>query len=186
MRRILTIIIAVVILFSLTITAYAETEGSTTITTTVVSNPPTWNLSIPADIDIPYQQEKTEIGEVQITDINNPDKHQGWVDIYLTYDNLKNGDNTILLEIDGAFFDSTINSDRTNQWKSGEKFPYIRSTGSKAHDHNAYFGDSNSSYPITITSSIQSGSWENAKPGTYSTTLTFTAQYGGYGVNWGI
>lgn len=185
MKRLITIILAVVILFSLTITAYAETEGSLTITTTVVSNPPTWNLSIPADIDIPYKQTSTEIGTVKISDINNVDNHSGYVDIVLSYENLKSGENEIELTISGSFKYGGDNY--LNKWDSESKFPY--KVNDKAnyslYDHSASFGP-DVVYPIELIAEIDKSDWEKAKPGTYSTTLTFTTQYGGYGVDYGI
>lgn len=182
MRRILAIIIAVVILFSLTITAYAETEGSMTITTTVVSNPPTWSLSIPADIDIPYQQEAiNNFGTVQITELSNPDKHSGWVDIFISYENLKSGSNEIPLKISGSFENAS-----SHYWNSGEKFKFTNNTGSVVYDHAVSFNSSQDrSTPICLSAYISKYDWEHAKPGTYSTTLTFTTQYGGFGVDYG-
>lgn len=184
MRRILTILLTVVILFSLTITAYAETEGSMTITTTVVSNPPTWSLSIPADIDIPYKQVRTNnFGTVQITKLSNPDKHDGWVDIFISYGELNSFANgtarSMPLTISGSF--ETYGS---CNWKSGEKFLFKDGGGSTVYDHAATFGSTDNSIPIKLSAYISEYDWEHAKPGTYSTTLTFTTQYGGYGVSY--
>lgn len=183
MRRILTILLTVVILFSLTITAYAETEGSMTITTTVVSNPPTWSLSIPADIDIPYQRTGINFGTVQITELSNPDKHSGWVDIFISYQNLKSGSNEIPLTISGTYENGS--SHYTRFWNSGEKFLFLNGAGSALYDHAATFGSTNNSIPIQLNAHISSSDWEHAKPGTYSTTLTFFTKYGGYGVDYG-
>ena len=184
MKRVFTLLLAVVIICSLAITAYAA-DGSVTIQTTVYSQPPTWTLSIPSDIYIPYQQTTTEIGVVAIKNINNPSNAMAYIDVTLNYDPLRtdNGYNTIPLDIKGFqvadsdfypedYFDN-LDPLAFRSWYSGQTFPY-----NDLNMHSAVFNYyyDNRTYPVYLTANIDQYSWNNAAPGRYATTLNFNAE----------
>ena len=68
MKKIVALLLALMILSSLGVVAFAATEGTLTITAEVPDV--TWTLTIPADITIPFGQTETYIGTCSINDVS--------------------------------------------------------------------------------------------------------------------
>ena len=68
MKKLLAFLLAMTLALSIGLTAFAEEvhEGTQTITTTVSASAPTWTITIPATVTIPYRQEETNIGNATI------------------------------------------------------------------------------------------------------------------------
>lgn len=149
MKKIVALLLALVILSSLTLTALAagEKSGSTTISVTVPNPLDAYTIKIPANKELVYGDTSEQvIGMVSVSDVNVPTGKRIVCDIIT--ENLKNGSATIPV---------------TYQYNGA---PMMTLT---MHDESSTYDD-NGGY---LYAKVSSDAWAAAAPGTYTATITF-------------
>ena len=154
MKKLLTLVLALAMVCSLSVTVFAEGEqsGSTTITVAVPEKAPcTYTIHIPADATIEYGNTDVKyLGTAYATDIQNkPDGVPLSFKVYITQ--LEDGKGNTIPTV--FYFKDVSSTDQP--WNFGDECWY-----------NAALADEHSF-------SVQVPSWDDAVPGTYNAAMTF-------------
>lgn len=143
------------------------TTGKTTLTTTVPEC--TYNFSIPADLDIPFNQTETTVGRVTVYGVQQlgsrvirVDIAQSWFLVSTT-----NSEDKISFTVFGtneAQVDALGGRTET-EWDASTAF----GTASEIIYDNAHLFRS-----LTVKARINEDSWKSANPGTYEGHINFS------------
>ena len=161
MKKILSLLLALTLLCSLSITAFADTGGDQTITLTVPEEQgPSWTLNIPADMTVAYRATSTALTMPTITNVSNlPDNE--WIHAYFVYTgNFSSGSNTIPFTLTAPDSGTCSNN--------GVGRTYV---GYYKNENGYYYNAYPDSEPITLD--ITEDAWNAAVPGTYEATITY-------------
>lgn len=163
MKKILSLVLVVVMLMSMTVTAFAavaEVDQSGTSTVTAVVPDPTYTIHIPADMTLEYGNgERQLVGEVSVTDAQNlPDAGIIWVNMKATP--LKSTEGN---EIPAVF-----------EWRqdSDEEYDNIVKASPVLYTETADYY-----HPANLYATVTEADWKAAKPGTYTSTITYEFLY---------
>ena len=157
MKKILSLVLVVVMMMSMTVTAFAaegEQSGTSTVTAVVPEPVPEYTIHIPADMTLEYGNgERQLVGKVSVSDVKNvPDGK----DIYVKMEA------TPLKSTEGNVIPAVF------EWrgKYGEEYYNIRTYSVTLYTEDAYI----SAY---LHAQVTEEDWEAAKPGTYTSTVTY-------------
>ena len=154
MKKILSITLALVIMLSVSITAFAGTvdqdsnpkTSDAEITTSIA---PTYTVTIPADVNVAFNATSTSFGKIEVTAAQlNPDK---CIKVALTTDGTLN--NTV---------DAT------------KVIPYTVNAGASAFTYATYLAAGDKT---DLTINITQDDWNSAYAGDYTDTVTFEVSY---------
>ena len=178
MRKILSIALSLILICSLSTVALAE--NTTTLTTTVPDA--TYTLNIPADQEIPFGQEITNIGNITLTDTSGFAEGKD-LKVTATYEAFESEGVATTIPMELAFYTSPLASvsrpSLTKIIASGESF--IFEDGRERVDlidlWEDYKGSDNGWVPAEeFQVRIKPSDWGKALAGEYSSTITFTAE----------
>ena len=145
MKKVLSVVLALVLLLLCTVTCFAETQSMTISTVGVVA----YELSYPADIEIPWKTQSMGIGQVTAVLLNIEPSKAVTVSVTSAYNyklaNELDTTKTIAYNLYGA---------------NGIKF---------------LPGDFGKSFDLSV--SVADSQWQRASSGKHSDFLTFTAEY---------
>ena len=160
MKKILSLLLALTLLCSLSVTAFADTSGDQTVTLTVPEAPsPTWTLNIPADTTVEYRAASTALATPTITNVSDLD---GLIYVYIGYTgNFSSGSNTIPFTLMGHG-QTILKGDESSRSVMGI---YRNESG-----YENYYPEG------AMTLDITEDAWNAAAPGTYSTVITYTSE----------
>lgn len=167
MKKTMAILLCVLMLVPFATIAFAE---STTTLTTVVPGA-AYTLNIPADQTIDYGATSTQIGNITVTDSSGfaVDKN---LCVTLTYDafTCPNTETTIPFSVI-----QHSNYTEKPEVKSGDTITFLGLTEGTVEEKAVFLGyglGRATDYSVDITSE----DWGKAIPGTYTATITFTAE----------
>ena len=173
MRKILSLALAIMMVFSMTIMASAE--NTTTLTTTVPDA--TYTLNIPADQTIDFGKKETDIGNVTVTESSGFAKGKN-LHVTLTYGPFSSSGvsttipYTIQKRVSGFTDSRTV--------KSGDAIVFKGESSGAVYSKTmmSTSGPSGTSdHAVTnFYVCIDSETWGKALGGTYTSTITFTAE----------
>ncbi len=156
MKKIIALLLALVMLASLTVTALATGEQTGTTTLTAVVPEPSYTIHVPADMTLEFGNgEVQEVGSFYVSDLVNVNRT---ISVLVTRSNLANGSNTIPV---------------TYYFKSGSADWSIPSDGSVFGVYNKLSDGTMFTSTWKIGAQVTESDWTSATPGTYTTTLTF-------------
>ena len=173
MKKLLAFLCALTLMLSLGVTAFAdsisgETSGYTEILTEVPSC--TWTLKIPADTSIAFGEPEKELGDVEITNIQNQ-KGNKHIRAYLSTSCLF----CLTSDINTTFpYDIQVYLNTTELVP--KKVFTLRNEGyvsELVEVSTAVAGDTTLSSTLTIL--VDSSAWNSAPEGKYAGYLTFTS-----------
>lgn len=178
MKKLLSLVLAMLMVFSMAIVASAE--NTTTLTTTVP--PATYTLNIPADQEIPFGTTSQRIGMVTITDSSS---FAVGKNVRVSFENTPftcpNTTTTIPVGIFGCYSELSYNSSppqyitRTATFKENVLIFKGQSSGTVSNNAEAELNGQTR----TVTNlgiSMSSSAWGKALAGEYTATITFTAE----------
>ena len=180
MRKILALALAIMMVFSMTIMASAE---STTILTTTVP-PATYTLNVPANQEIVYGSTETDIGSISVTDGVGFAEGKN-LKITLTYGAFTSNDVNTTIPYSIRLQNSTYgapaySSDAYLDIASGKSLTFKGKADGTVAEYSAITYTSNGlGYDRTLDDTmvrVNSSSWRKALAGEYSSTITFTAE----------
>ena len=179
MKKLLSLVMATVLIFSMAVVASAET---TTLTTTVPAA--TYTLNIPADQEISFGSESTEIGNITVT--NSAGFAEGKnLNVTFTYDVFSSEavTTTIPYTIKGWSNGGNNNGQKfaSTALPSGTTLTYLGTSAGSVETQTKLEITSQVSttmYPVDrgFTVEIESSDWGKALGGMYSSTITFTTE----------
>lgn len=167
MKKILSLVLVVVMLMSMTVTAFAaegEQSGTSTVTAVVPEPVPEYTIHIPADVTLEYGNgERQLVGEVSVTDAQNvPYKKFIIVDMEATP--LKSTEGNVI----PAVFEFGSNS--TGEYLNIDMYrPSLYSSR----------GEDSSYSTVKLYATVTEADWKAAKPGTYTSTITYNFRISG-------
>ena len=149
MKKVFAVVLAIALLMSLSVTAFAAntTGGEADITTSIA---PTYTVTIPADVNVAFNATQTAFGTIEVTDAQiHPDK---CIKVALASDGkLENG------------IDAT------------KVIPYaIKDAAGNAFTSATYLTEGDKT---ELFIHITAADWNAAYAGEYSDTVTFTVSY---------
>ena len=184
MKKICAILLAVALLASMTIVAFAA--NTTTLTTTVPSA--TYTLNIPADQVIPFGTTKASIGNVTVTDATGFAEGKN-LNVTVTYDVFTAEGISTTIPYSLSLHAESPNSntrEANREIPSGSAFLFEgKSNGSVNKNtklettYSGTYGGAGGTTMIPVTDlqfSAASEDWGKALGGEYTTTITFTAE----------
>ena len=163
MKKIVSLLLALVLLCSLSVTAFADTGGDQTITLTVPEETsPSWTLNIPADMTVAYRAESTALTMPTITNVSDL-ADDVRIHVYIGYTgSFSSGSNTIPFTLTGPSGQTILQGDESSRSVVGY---YTNESG--------YYNN----YPDgAMTLDITEDAWNAAAPGTYSTVITYSSE----------
>ena len=149
MRKLFAVILAVALLMSLSVTAFAAntTGGKADITTSI---DPTYTVTIPADVNVQFNATETAFGAIEVTASQiHPDK---CIKVALTTDG----------ELNNAIDNTKV-------------IPYVIKDSAGAAFTSATYLTEGDKTELAIH--ITANDWNAAYAGDYSDTVTFTVSY---------
>ena len=172
MKKIISLLLAITVVMSLAIPAFATasvSDGSTELYTVVPEA--SYVMTVPASVEIPYGATDVNIGSPVITNVVGF-KDNDSVKMEVDWTNLTSDNDVIPLNI---VFDHYAD-DRLNM----EHVPII----ADGPDHQlqvayAHFMDESFQY-VEYFAIISEEAWANAAPGRYSATVTFVSRFDPY------
>lgn len=184
MKKVLSLALAMLMVFSMTI--FASAESTTTLTTTVPAA--TYTLNIPADQEILFGTASTAIGNVTITDSTNFAVGKN-VEVTIEYDECfsSSGVSTTIPYIikatasaytNGGSYGSGGSTAITQTKPNGSIFTFKGLSNGKCNEffviEKSGWGTDESTIGLYVD--IDSTSWGKALAGEYSSTITFTSK----------
>ena len=173
MKKTLSLLLALVLMLSLSVTAFANAEvgnvyGGTTELYTIVPEA-TYTLVIPSVVEIPYRETDYLVAEPYVVDVVNFGPNDR-VELNTTWTDLVCGDNVIPMDIKMDLYDGDkIIHDHVNPDTFTE--PCYR------HNDPDWPDASKVNFQLQYYSVISADAWNDAVPGQYFATLTFESEY---------
>lgn len=158
MKKGISIILAILLVLSLSVSAYAD--GTLTLTATIPEA--TWTLLIPADQTIDYLETSIEIGSISVTDVENLKEGQT-ISVNVSHTDFVCDDNSF------PFTLSTSTSYNEQQYSNLGSTNRIDVAGHDSGHSDVWI------YPVTITMNVDEASWLAAPAGDYTATITFSS-----------
>ena len=158
MKKIVALLLALIIVSSLTMTALAAGEKTGTTKLTVVVPGFDYTIHVPADVTLEYNNTSDQtIGDVYVSDV------PGVCTIYFktTITDLSNGSSTIPVTY--------------SAWLHGTALSFSNGTIKQVYETD---GTNTEDWTWTITARISASDWLAAAPGTYTATMTFNFYLG--------
>ncbi len=179
MKKIISLALALVMVLSLTIVMFADDAPTTTLTTTVP--PAVYTLNIPEDQTITYGETSTDIGNVTVTDSSGFAKGKNLV-VTVTYGSFTS--ETVTTTIPFLLYLTPNNTSfDTKSLASGDTLVFKGKTSTAQVDQQATAtfstksGSNTGTDNLSVTSiSLGTNGWGYALAGTYTATITFTAE----------
>ena len=161
MKKNLSLLLALTLLCSLSVTAFADTSGDQNITLTVPEETsPSWTLNIPADMTVAYRAESTALTMPTITNVSNLEDVE-IIDVTIRYTgNFSSGSDTIPFTLVGSDGQTIVQNLIIGGYVNGVGY---------------------TDYTNGVTLDITGDAWNAAAPGTYSTVITYSSR-----VTWNI
>ena len=156
MKKILSLVLVIVMMMSMTVTAFAadEQSGTSTVTAVVPVPPAEYTIHIPADMTLEYGNgERQLVGEVSVTDVKNvPDGKD--ISARMEATPLKSTEGNVI----PAVF----------EWRTkyGSEYYNIPTYAPVLYTDDAYIN-------TYLYAQVTEEDWEAAKPGTYTSTITY-------------
>ena len=159
MKKILSLVLVVVMLMSMTVTAFAAGEQSGTSTVTAVVPDPEYTIHIPADMTLEYGNGARQlVGEVFVTNVQNlPDEKSIFADMDATP--LKSTEGNVI----PAVFEYRRDFDEEGYFNIDAYNPAVCSQWGEDSDYTTVY----------LYATVTAADWEAAKPGTYTSTITY-------------
>ena len=153
------------IIISLISTASAEnTSTSGTQTITINAELPTWELEIPADVNIPFgTTSATSIGLPKITNVSPTTFYKGWIRCFLTHSGNFTGTGG---GTGTASIPYTLKDNRDYEIIAGHRYCPVYYTFNGRYDA---VGD--------VLISVTENDWSKAPLGSYEATITYSSSY---------
>lgn len=167
MKKLLALVLAVMMVASMAVVASAE--STTTLTTTVPAA--TYTLNIPADQEIEFGADNTNIGSLYITDATGFAEGKN-LEVTITYDAFKS--NTVATTIPFAIDLIYDNANTVGNITSGSAVTFWgQENGSTCkYARETSYGKDLENFFIVM----DSADWGKALAGEYTATITFTAE----------
>lgn len=160
MKKILSLVLVIVMMMSMTVTAFAagEQSGTSTVTAVVPEPVPEYTIHIPADVTLEYGNgERQLVGEVSVSEVKN--LQDAGIYVKITTAPLKSGDN----EIPVVF-----------EWNHKDNVDY----DDDFYNGKVLYTQSSEEYrPIELCATVTEADWKAAKPGTYTSTITYDFKF---------
>lgn len=171
MKKVITLALALLMVCSMSITAFAAT---TTLTTTVPEA--TYTLNIPANQEIPFGTTETSIGNVTVTESNGFAVGKN-LEVTVTYDAFTaTGITTEIPYKLSLYGNKSSGSMETTDLATGDIVTFRGKTNGTVEEKTV-FEYANDEYTVSkIMFVASSEDWGKALAGEYSTTITFTAE----------
>ena len=173
MKKVISFVLAVMLLASMVPTVFAAnaTPNTTTLTTTVPDAE--YTLNIPADQEITFGEPSTEIGNVTITNAKNFAVGKN-VEVTVTYDAFKADAVSTTIPFTLGFTTSFGGTPTTKN--SGSAFVFEGKDDNTVNEHaNSSSIGSNTNLVNALYVQVTSSDWGKALAGDYTATITFTA-----------
>lgn len=160
MKKILSLVLVIVMLMSMTVTAFAagEQSGTSTVTAVVPEAVPEYTIHIPADVTLEYGNDVRQLlGKVFVTDVKN----------------LADGQ-----DIDVSIYATPLKSTEGNEIPA--VFEYSRGLFDEEYRNiDSYkpvvYEETEDKYiPAYLFVQVTEEAWIAAKPGTYTSTITYS------------
>lgn len=175
MKKIVSLLLALTLVMSLAIPAFAttvaDTQGGSTELFTIVPDA-SYILVVPATVEIPFGATEYKIGSPEVRDVvmfNDNDAvymETDWTDLVC-------GNNVIDLEIAFDYYaDGKKMNSNYNPLVQNGKDGYLQ----VAYQHF----DGESFCYVEYVALITADAWANAAPGQYTATVTFSSEYNRY------
>ena len=161
MKKILSLVLVIVMMMSMTVTAFAagEQSGTSTVTAVVPEAVPEYTIHIPADMTLEYGNGARQlVGDVYVTDAQNvPDNKLLFVDMEATP--LKSTEGNVIPAV----------------------FEYGRDYEEEYYNIGTYsptvYKETEDEYITAyLYARVTEEEWKAAKPGTYTSTITYNFQ----------
>lgn len=167
MRKFLALALAIVMVFSMTIMASAE---NTTVLTTTVPDAK-FTLNIPTDQNIEYGTVKSDIGKITVTEASGFAVGKN-LQVTMTWGDFTSNSvtTTIPYHICGS------RNGTESVFKSGDSFIYLGYADGTVTEKPVTKSNSNKETIENFSIWIKSENWGKALGGTYTSTITFTAE----------
>ena len=164
MRKQIMCFCAIVVMLCIPLGAAAET---TTISTVVPE--PSYQMTIPADVQMGYKAPSYTIDAPSIAK-SSGFSERAYMTVSVSYSGAFSSENTSTT-IPFTFYARTDSG--SAEWVSGDKLVYERLEDGSVNPtgHTA-----DGKVPSAFELRISDGAWEKANPGTYTAAITFTAQ----------
>ncbi len=168
MRKILSLVLAVVMMFSMTIMASAA--NTTTLTTTVPDAE--YILNVPKDQTISFGATSTDIGEITVTDASGFAVGKN-LNVTISFDAFKCNDTTTTI----PYYILMDNPDGYGEAINVTSGTVVTFKGTANGNTNTHVMSEDNKYSLTQSIvKIDSADWGKALGGTYSSTITFSAE----------
>lgn len=177
MKKLFAIALAVAMFASMATVASA---AETTLTTTVPAA--TYTLNIPANQEVPYGTTSMKIGEVTITDSSNFAVGKN-VSVAITYDEFKSTGATTTIPFEVEMVNRQYYSSYKKEMASGESIIFKGTASGAVGTYATEWFETNTVAAGGEYAKIEdcyikfySSDWGKALAGTYTATITFTAE----------
>lgn len=173
MKKLLSLLLALVLMLSLSVTAFANAEvgnvyGGTTELYTIVPEA-SYTLVIPSVVEIPYRATDYLVAEPYVTDVENFEPNDR-VHLETNWTDLVYGDNVIPMEIVMNFYDG-------GELEYDHVDPKTHTQTCYVHNDPKWPDGARIDYKLEYYSVISADAWNDAVPGQYSATLTFESEF---------
>lgn len=170
MKKLLSLVLAMLMVFSMAVVASAE--NTTTLTTTVPTA--SYTLNIPADQEIPFGQTSTDIGAITVTESAGFASGKN-LRVTITYDGFTCPDTTTTIPFSFDFRNSM--KERYTSDKEVSSGGYITFWGNVNGNVTTKASAKSGGFSFNHTELlISSVNWGKALAGEYTATITFTAE----------
>ena len=173
MKKTLSLLLALVLMLSLSVTAFANAEvgnvyGGTTELYTIVPEA-TYTLVIPSVVEIPYRATDYLVAEPYVTNVENFEPNDR-VGLQTTWTDLVCDENVIPMDIKMDLYNGEkLVHDHVN--------PDSFSEPCYVHNDPTWPDGARIDYKLEYYSVISADAWNDAVPGQYFATLTFESEY---------
>lgn len=172
MKKVASLLLAVVLMLSISVSAYAD--GTINLTTTVPGA--SYTLTIPEDVEIKYNATSTDIGTIAVKDATG---FAVGKDVHVTVSSPEKLISTTTdTDIPFRIFAIYTYNTSTNEKRTISQFNPIVFRGSNSGGvYGPYVHANSTDYKLlSFQISINSSAWGAAKSGQYSSTVTFTSE----------
>ena len=181
MKKLFALVLAMLLVVSITPAAFAEnvTPGTTTLTTTVPNA--AYTLHIPADTVVDFGTEFTTLGNVTVTESSGFGTGKNLA-VTVTYDAFKADSNSINTTIPFEFKygsgDTITSNTNSSTLASGGKLLFKGKSDGTVFEKQTTFSDAGTIFATTNSVGIYVPieNWGKALAGNYTATITFTAE----------
>lgn len=173
MKKTLSLLLALVLMLSLSVTAFANAEvdnvyGGTTELYTIVPEA-TYTLVIPSVVEIPYRATDHLVAEPYVTNVVNFAPNDR-VRLQTSWTDLVCGENVIPMDIKLDFYNG-------DELKADHVDPKSQVQTCYVHNDPTWPAEARIDFKLEYYSVISADAWNDAVPGQYFATLTFESEF---------